>query len=332
MSRSKYLRLPILVMFISALASCSIIANSPLPTPYPTEYLPTVIAMTVTAQGIVVRADNAVAAASATPDKPPPSPEPTLTETPSPTPSPRIATPTLLPSPTQPSLDSPLPPENVLPSTVQILSPGPASKVTSPFTLRASAKPGPESVIRIELLGEDGRLLMREVRSYQTLQNEWVSLDSDISYGINSVAENGRLQLSVEDEHGRIKSLSSVDLLLLSTGKQDLNQPLDQQEDIVIESPRSNTLIQGGTMRVTGLARPRSTQPLMIELSTSDGRIVGTRQVSVTPLPENLYGEFAIDVPFTVDYTTRVRVQVWEPGDKIPGIVNLSSLEVILSP
>ena len=174
--------------------------------------------------------------------------------------------------------------------------------------------------------------MMREVLSYQTVQNEWVSLGSDISYGINSVAENGRLQLSVEDEHGRIKSLSSVDLLLLSTGIQDLNQPLDQLEDIALESPRPNTLIQGGTMRVTGLARPHSTQPLMIELSTSDGRIVGTRQVTVTPLPENLYGEFAIDVPFNVDYTTRVRVQVWEPGDKIPGIVNLSSLEVILSP
>ena len=332
MSRSKYLRFPILVMFISAFASCSIIPDSSLPTLYPTEYLPTVIAMTVTAHGIVVRADDTGAAASATADKSSPSPEPTLTGTPSPTPSPRIATPTLLPSPTQPSLDSPLSPENIPPSTVQILSPGSDSKVTSPFTLRASAIPGPESVIRIELLGGDGQLLMREVRSYQTLQNEWVSLGSDISYGINSVSENGRLQLSVEDEHGRIISLSSVDLLLLSMGKQDLNQSLDQQEDIVIESPRSNTLIQGGTMRVSGLARPRSTQPLMIALSTSDGRIVGTRQVSVTPLPENLYGEFAIDVPFTVEYTTRVRVQVWEPGDKIPGIVNLSSLEVILSP
>jgi hypothetical protein len=291
-----------------------------------------VIAMTVTAQGIVVRGDNAGPAAAETTDKPSPSPEPTLTETPSPTPSPQTATPTLLPTPIQPSLDSPLPPENIPPSTVQILNPGPASKVTSPFTLRASVKPGPESVIRIELLGEDGRLLMREVRNYQNSQNEWVSLDREISYGINSVAENGRLQLSVEDEHGRIKSLSSVDLLLLSMGKQDLNQPLDQLEDIVLESPRSNTLIQGGVMRVTGLARPRSTQPLLIELSTSDGRIVGTRQVSVTPSSGILHGAFAIDVPFTVDYTTRVRVQVWEPGDQIPGIVNLSSLEVILSP
>ncbi len=318
-------------MFISTFASCDMMAGSPLPTPYPTEHLPTVIAMTVAAQGIIVQADNATAVISETPTKPIPSPEPTFIDTPSPTPIPQTATPTLIPTPTQPALDSP-PPENVPLTSVQILSPGPASKVISPFILRAAVKPGPESVVRIELLGEDGRLLMREIRSYQNPKNVWFSLGSEVIFGINAVAESGRLQIGVEDEHGRLKSLSSVDLLLFSMGKQDLNQPLDQLENIVLESPRSNTLIQGGIMRVAGLARPRSTQPLMIEILTSDGRIVGTRQVSVNPSPGNMYGTFAIDVPFTVDYTTRVRVQVWEPGDKIPGIVNLSSLEVILSP
>jgi hypothetical protein len=33
-----------------------------------------------------------------------------------------------------------------------------------------------------------------------------------------------------------------------------------------------------------------------------------------------------------VDYTTRVRVKVWEPSETIPGIVNLSSVEVLISP
>jgi hypothetical protein len=45
-----------------------------------------------------------------------------------------------------------------------------------------------------------------------------------------------------------------------------------------------------------------------------------------------LYGTFAIDVPYTVDYTTRVLVKVWEPSERIPGIVNLSSVEVLISP
>ena len=85
-----------------------------------------------------------------------------------------------------------------------------------------------------------------------------------------------------------------------SMGNQDLNQPIDQHENIYIESPRPNRLIKGGKMRVAGLARARSRQPLMIEIRASDGRIVGTRQVSVTPSPGSTYGTFAIDVPYTV--------------------------------
>jgi hypothetical protein len=328
MTRKNILQVLILVLFTTVLASCNLVMSTPLPTPFPTEHLPTVIAMTVAAQGIDIQAESATPVPSATPTQPI---QATSTGTPSPTPIPQSATPTPTHPPTQPPLDSP-PPENVPESTIQILNPGPASKVISPFTLRAAVKPGPDSVVHIELLGEDGRLLMREVRSYQNPKNEWFTLGSEVNFGINGVAETGRLQIGVEDEYGRMKSLSSIDLFLLSMGNQDLNQPLDQLEDIFIESPRSNTLIQGGTMRVAGLARPRSSQPLMIEMLTSDGRIVGTRQVSVTPSPGSMYGTFEIDVPFTVDYTTRVRLQVWEPGEKIPGIVNLSSLEVILSP
>lgn len=173
---------------------------------------------------------------------------------------------------------------------------------------------------------------MREVRSYQSLESEWISLGVEVEFGINAVAEAGRIQIGVLDEQGRLKSLNSIDLILLSMGNKDLNQPTDQLENIFIESPRANTLIQGGTMRVSGHARLRSTQPLRIEILTNDGRIVGTRQVSITPTPGSAYGTFAIDVPYSIDYTSKVRLQIWEPGERIPGPITLSSLEVILSP
>jgi len=331
MTRKKCLPFLIFVLAATALASCNALADEPLPTPYPTEYIPTVIAMTVEAQGIDVQPEDEMVEITETSTVLTSTPGHPATHTPSPEPTLITAAPTLTPSPTQPQTYS-QPPENVPQSIVQILGPGPASKVISPFILRATVKPGPNSIVRIELLGEDGRLLMREIRNYQNPENERISLGSELAFGINAVAEAGRLQIVVEDDHGRLKSLASVDLILLSMGKQELNQPLDQLENIVLESPRANTLIQGETMRVAGLARPRSTQPLMIELETSDGRIVGTRQVSVTPSPGSSYGTFAIDVPYDVDYTNWVRVKVWEPGDRIPGIVNLSSLEVILSP
>lgn len=311
------------------LTSCSTLAATDLPTPYPTEYLPTVIAMTVEAQGIFQKPDEALVEVGETPIIPSPTQEPVPTATT--TALATIIIPTATLPPTQPAQNSP-PPDDVPLANIQILAPGPLSKVISPFTMRAAFKPGPNSVLLIELLGEDGRLLMREVQKYNSIENEWVSLGREVEFGINAVAETGRLQISLEDEHGRLQSISSVDLILQSMGKQDLNQPSDQYENIYIESPQPNRLIQGGTMRVEGLARTRSGQLLMIEIQTSDGRIVGTRQVSVTPSPGSAYGEFAIDVPYTVEYTNKVRVQVWEPGDHIPGIVNLSSLEVSLSP
>ena len=319
------------VLVSNMLSSCSGMAETPIPTLYPTEYIPTVIAMTLEAQGIELPSNDPATDYVDPPTMPAPTLEPPATQTPSPEPIENTTTPSSTPIPIELAQNSP-PPENIPQSINQIISPGSGSKVISPFILRAAVEPGPNSVVRIELLGEDGQLLMREVRRYQSLQNERVSLGSEVTYGINAVAEAGRMQISIEDEHGRLRSVSSVDLILQSMGNQDLYQPVDQLEDIVLESPKINRLIQGGIMRVAGLARPRSGQPLMIEILSSDGKIVGTRQVSVVPQPDILYGTFAIDVPYTVDYTTRVLVQVWEPGERIPGIVNLSSVEVLISP
>jgi hypothetical protein len=320
-----------LILIISLLSGCNSLAETPIPTPFPTEHLPTVIAMTLEAQGIELPSNDQPTVDPETPALPTPTLEPSATQSPSPEPIPFTATPSSTPQPTQ-SVENLPSPANIPQSINQIITPGSGSKVTSPFILRATVKLNPDSVVRIELLGEDGSLLMRDVRGYQNLDNEWISLGSEIAFGINGVAEAGRLQISIEDEQGRLQSVSSVDLILQSVGNQDLYLPQDQLEDIYLESPKSNRLIQDGTMRVSGMARTRSAQPLRIEILTSDGRIVGTRQVTVIPSTDYSYGTYVIDVPFTVDKTNRALVQVWEPGDRIPGIVNLSSVEVLLSP
>jgi hypothetical protein len=327
MSAFKVSSILTLISIFWMLSSCSSAADAPISTLYPTEHLPTVISMTVAAQeielpkndpGTIIDQTATIAAPTAQP-----------TQTPSQVPFTEIPTNTTA-SPQ--SLENPPPPAGIPQSPNQIISPGSGSKVISPFILRAAIKAGQNSAVRIELLGEDGRLLMREIRGYQSPQNDWISLGSEVSYGINGAAEAGRLQVSTEDEHGRLESVSSVDLILQSADNQDLHLPPDLLEDIVLESPSANRLIQDGKVRVSGLARTRSAQPLRIEIVTSDGKIVGTRQVSVTLSEGNSYGTFAIDVPYIVSSTQRVRVQVWEPGDRIPGIVNLSSVEVLLSP
>lgn len=225
-----------------------------------------------------------------------------------------------------------LPPPGIPDAAIQITQPGTASLVTSPFLLRAVTRILPRSTVRIELLGEDGRLLMREVRSYNPERQSNLILGAEISYEIGAVAEAGRLQVSLLDEYNRFVAVSSIDLILLSIGDTLINPQADSLEDIVIQSPSERSLIQGGMLRVSGLARLRTRQPLLIELQSSDGKIVGSRQVNVEAMPGSSYGTFLIDVPYTVSSTTRVRLIVWEPGELIPGITHLSSVEVILSP
>jgi len=173
---------------------------------------------------------------------------------------------------------------------------------------------------------------MREVRSYNPERKNNLILGAEINYEISAVAEVGHLQVSLLDEHNRYVAVSSVELILLSIGEPLMNPQGDALEDIVIQSPGENTLIQGGILRVSGLARLRSRQPLLLELQSSDGKIVGSRQVNVEGVPGSSFGSFLIDVPYTVSATTRARLMVWEPGELIPGITHLSSVEVILSP
>lgn len=327
-----HLNIPLLLLaalFLGGLSGCNFPANQALPTALPPEYIPTVIALTVEAQ----RTSNPPAA------QPSFSPSaqgareqlkqitPTLELTPAPPPSSATS------APIAPTATSPSPPNPDVPfGTIQILNPGPASRLTSPFLFKAYLLPGDKGRVRIELKGEDGRLLMREVKAYSVPQGARVTVGSEVEFEISAVAEAGRMQVSVEDENGRTSALASVDVLLLSLGESDVNPPGDLLEDIVIKDPHPNALIQGGIVRVSGLARLHGDQPLMIELQTGEGKIVGTRQVAVSPPDGGQFGDFAIDVPFTITAPTRARLSVWEPGEAIPGVVHLSSLEVMLSP
>jgi len=313
------------------LTGCNFPKAQPLPTLLPESLIPTAIAQTAQALNTAWATQTILAPSTAKPTKAPPTIEPsqqatqplaTLTPTPTETPQESTATP-------QTDLK---PPAGLPNAVIQILNPGPGSRVVSPITVRTNVKLDQKSVLRIELVGEDGRLLMREVRSYNPDKPETLMIGTEVGFELPGVAENGRVQILLEDSKGRIASVNSVDLLLLALGDSELNDASDTFEDIVIQAPRAKALIQGGSVRVTGLARMHSSQPLLIELETSDGKIVGARQVAVTPIPGSTHGTFEIDIPYQVSSATNVRVKVWEPSEKIPGILHLSSVEVLLSP
>ncbi|MFN2151903.1 MAG: hypothetical protein ACK2T5_09935 [Anaerolineales bacterium] len=279
-------------------------------------------------------------------------PSPTETATLEPTPTPPTAVSEAgepQPSPTSlmrtpmegevvdPDAPTPLPivdPAVVVPdAAIQIRRPGALSKVTSPLRVVANLRPGYEDKVLIELIGEDGQPIFRETREvnfpsgYQT-----VDIAEDIAFDIPTVAEAARLRLSVQDEYGRTTAVGSVTVVLFSEGRSTFNIVTDYREELYIQSPFPEATVKGGILFVSGFVRPQTSLPLEIELVDRNGNVVGKAEAPVIIEAGASYGLFVAEVPYAVVRPTWALLSVREVGDRIPGTIHLSSIEVVLDP
>lgn len=341
------------------LAGCSGLLGTPVATPIPPEHLPTVIAQTLEAG----RTQKAGAAPSPiAPTQPasqpaePSSASPTSAEPPTAlpeTPAEAVEAPTVL-APTldsailspEPALDqatqpvsltvpdeiTATPPPNIPEASIQIFRLGELSRVLSPLRVRAYFQRGSVGPIRVELLGEDGRLLVRQVKQQDANPETWADLTFNLDFQINAAAEVGHLVIRSDDAFGRPLAVNSVNLILASSGEGELNPSDAIYQSIVIQQPATKALIQGGKVLVAGLARTSGAKPLEIQLVAENGSVVGQRLAGVTPSPTGGHGTFSVEVPYTVTTLTSVRLLVFEESSDVSTIAHLSSIEVLLSP
>lgn len=299
----------LIVCLLGCLAGCSPLgfaAKSPLPTPYPPEYLPTVIAMTA---GAASKSATQTAVASL-PDKiPTDTAEPTLTFTPQAT----------FTATTIPGHD---------PAAIEIQSPGPMSKVVSPIALRMNIVSGENEKIQIDLYGEDGRLLSRNVKKVP-LSTHGVDQNIKIPFEIPGAAEVGRLTISTADKAGRTQSMNSVRLLLLSSGANEINPSGDPSEPVGIFSPDLKDEASGGVLNVRGDVWPFNLNPVVIELIGPDRQSLGLRILNVSQLTPQL---FETTIPYKVSEPTLARLTLRQDDDRIPGPFYLYSQEILLNP
>jgi hypothetical protein len=259
---------------------------------------------------------------------------PTMTPRPSATPTPSAPSPTATLTPRS-AKESPTPsPTPGIPNAaIEIRNLGAYSKVTSPLHLYTYLKPGAGGLVRIELFGEDGRLLVRNIKKVDFVpKGAWAVMSLDLDYEIAAAAESAVLKISVDDEYGRTVALNSVPLILLSVGDPDIVLPMDVLAPIFIREPTLRTLIQGGKLLVTGEARPGGGNPLIVRLVDEQGREVGMRLASVDYPVLGSFGPFAVEVPYNIQDPTKVLLTVTEGGRDYSDPLHISSLEVMLSP
>jgi len=272
------LRKILLASFSGLLAGCTLLGADSLPTPYPTEYLPTVIALT---------GEAALATTSAL------TPTTLPTSTPQPTQTP-------LPTPPLPS-ETPTPAPGVPLAQIQFLSPGPLSKITSPLNLQAKVVAGESEVVQVSLLGEDGRLLARTIQRLPR-RPSGVYLPLKIPFEIRAAAEAGLIQISTLDKHGRIQALNSLRVILLSAGESVVSPAGNViYERLVLYTPEEEANISGGQLEVSGRFWPFNDQPFFLELILPDGQVAGMRVLTVNGVETQ---EFSTTIPYKVSEPT----------------------------
>jgi len=322
--------LTLMSLLLVVLTGCVPLWGNSLLTPWPTGYLPTAVALTMAAISTPTP-PTPTGPATGTPTIEPPAPAVwgSATLKPSPTLSP---TPFPLPSffPTEtPGMDFTPGPSSA--AAIQIITPGPLSRALSPITLHGYVIPGYDNLVRIELYGEDGRLLyIKLLRLYTS--GKWAYLAIDIPFEVQAAMEVARLQISTQDQYGRASALNSVRLLLLSAGFAEINPSGNLDERCTLYTPSPGMRISKGTLAVSGQMRPFNSQPLVIELVTSSGAVVGSKMVAIQPAPDDNYIPFEADISYNITAATWVRLTIHQSDERIGGTMYLYSREVYLNP
>ena len=225
---------------------------------------------------------------------------------------------------------TPLPPFAYL----QIKKPGENSFVVSPIYIEAMINPGDDGLLHADLFGEDGRIIAHQEFDYRYAVGNRFWTSPKLNYSIDSVAELGRLVLSVYDHQSRIIALSTVDLYLQSMGRYEIEDPARLREVFAIRYPYHNAEIEGGIVYINGLASPINDNPVIFELIDDNRTVIGSWELDIPkPQGDQTHTQFTVQIPYVVYATTPVRLIIRQESDTdIPGNVAVSSMRLILEP
>jgi hypothetical protein len=291
----------LLVSLSGFLAGCALQGGSSVPTPYPADYLPTVIYLTARS----IHATSAIQTAAAV--------TPTLTPTVTPSPIP----------PTPTATDTSTPPPGMSLGAIQITSPGPMSKVGSPLEVRMSVVAVKNTKVYIALYGEDGSLLDDELVNIPNVSSG-AYVFVKFPFEIRTAAEIGILQVTTRDGTGVLMALNTVRVLLLSSGVSQINPAGNGiYERVALETPAFQSVVSGGALTVKGTYLPFNLQQLVLELVNLNGKSLNAgRPLSVNGLDSQ---SINTTLSYRVDAPTQAYLVIHQQDDTLKNPVFFSN-------
>lgn len=235
-------------------------------------------------------------------------------------------TPIPTPLPPTPSIGVPL-------EELAILSPGPGSHLNSPIQVAGFGGPSANDRVEVKLIGEDGRLIAKGLAYLYVLPGNAGYFYAGVPFESDLVAEQSWIEIrSFGERYGELRHLSSQEIILISVGNERIYPDIRGAEQITIFRPRTNAIVEGGTVLVSGAGWVHDDQPLQIEIWDRSGNPVGSNVATVmSPGPGQL-GAYQAEVTYETSIPQWARIVVYELGPPQLPIRHLSSVEVWLKP
>lgn len=217
------------------------------------------------------------------------------------------------------------------PALIHILSPGEGSAANTPIELTAEIQPGGDGLVRVSLLDRQNNILARQLMRTDPNLQTTSKFSTHLAFEITTESTPALLTLAIQDEYHRPLSLRSVSLTLQSEGDAIITPPNKNASWLEIDQPIANEALSGGSIRVEGRITPITQKPVIFELITDTGGVIGSSQLAVQESGEPL--DFSIRLSYGFITTTRdVRMIVRQTIGPHGAIVILDSLPITLSP
>jgi len=150
-----------------------------------------------------------------------------------------------------------------------------------------------------------------------------------IPFEIPAAAEVGRITISTLDKLGRIQSLNSVHVLLLSSGSNEITPAGNPSEPVGVVSPVLDEPVSGGVLKVRGDVWPFNLNPVILDLVGPNNKSIGLRILTLDTLHPQLMDT---TIPYKVTEPTLARLTIRQEDDRIDGLFYVYSQEILLNP
>jgi hypothetical protein len=188
---------------------------------------------------------------------------------------------------------------------------------------------GLSKVVVVDLYGEDGRLISRLLKQNVPTSTEGVEQNIKIPFEIATAGELGRLTVSTQDEFGRVQSMNSVRVVLLSSGVNEITTEGSPYEPIYIFKPGRKDAASGGVLSVRGDFWPFNLNPVIVELLSPEGKSLSLRVMKIEHLNPQM---LETTLPYKVSEPVTARLAIRQEDDRIDGLFYIYTQEILLNP